>query len=199
MNKGELITLVADYAHRTDQQTINKISGFIDLATKRIGRDLKAQENTIVLDPYTPVQGAGNVAPLPADYRHMKEISYKQGVSRVQLRSASVDKLTRYRDTANSSLFYKIHGFDIEIKPFSARDYRLIYYANPAALVNDEDENEVLTAYPYLYLYAALVEMFFYVQQGGGMTQALETYTSEITETNRQSANADAGAQLTMG
>ncbi len=198
MNLGELKTLVQDYAHRTDPATINKIGGFIDLATARIGRDLQSLENTIILDPFNPV-ASGTIAPLPDDYRHMKEISYKQGIARVQLRGGSVDTLSKYRDTSDSSLFYKIHGRNIEIKPFSTRDYRLIYYASPVPLVDDEDDNAVLDAYPYLYLYAALVEMFFYVQQGGGMTQALETYTSEITETNRQASNAEAGAQLTMG
>lgn len=196
MNFGELKTLVADYGHRTDQQTVNKIPGFIDLATKRIGRDLMGQVNTIILDPFQPASG---MAPLPDDYRNMKEISWLQATRRVQLKSGSVDTLANYTATADAALFYKVQGLSIEIKPFSARDYRLIYYAQPAALVNDEDTNLVLDAYPYLYLYASLVELWFYVQNGGAQQSSLETYTSEITETNRQSANAAAGGQLTIG
>ena len=75
----------------------------------------------------------------------------------------------------------------------------MIYFSNPSALVIDTDTNDVLTNYPYLYLYAALVEGFFYTQDAGGREKALENYTSEVSELNRQSANADAGAQLTMG
>jgi len=196
LNFGELKTLVADYGHRTDPQTISRIGGFVDLATRRIGRDLTAQENTTILDPFQPVSG---MAPLPADYRTMKEISYLQATQRRQLKSASVDTLAKYAATANAALFYKVHGLFIELKPFATRDYRLIYYNSPAALVDDEDENQVLTEYPFLYLYASLVELWFYVQNGGAYTSSLETYTSEINETNRQSLNAAAGAQLTIG
>ena len=196
MDFGELKTLVADYGHRTDPQTINRIPGFIDLATKRIGRDLMAQENTTILDPYQPTSG---MAPLPDDYRNMKEISYAQATSRIQLKSGSVDTLAKFAATGNLALFYKVQGMSIEIKPFATRDYRLIYYAAPAVLVDDSDTNKVLTEYPFLYLYASLVELWFYVQNGGAYTSSLETYTSEITETNRQSQNAAAGAQLTIG
>ena len=194
MNNQELQQLIADYLHRTDLAAL--IPTWIDMARQRIGRDLRSQYNQVVLDPFSTT---AQISPLPADYRGMKEISYTQGVARIQLRGGSVDALAAYAQTGIGTRWYRVDGMNIETVPYQARDYRMIYFSNPSALVVDTDTNDVLTNYPYLYLYAALVEGFFYTQDAGGREKALENYTSEVSELNRQSANADAGAQLTMG
>ena len=194
MNYGELKTLVSDYLHRTDLD--GKIPGFIDMATQRIGRNLRSQENTTILEPFQPT--TLDLA-LPADYRGMKEISYLVGVRRIQLRSANVDKMSAFAQSGELSQFYRINGLFVEIVPFSARDYRLIYYNAPVALVNDEDTNAILTAYPYLYVYGAMVEAMFYIRDFQAREGAVATFTSEIDELNMMSSNADTGAQMTMG
>lgn len=193
MNLGELKTLVADYMHRTNLDS--KIPGFIQMATERIGRNLRSQENTTTLFPYDPsTDGA-----LPVDYRGMKEISYLTGERRIQLRGANVDVMSMYAQTGVGSQFYKVNGLYIDIVPFLSRDYRLIYYNAPAALVDDEDTNAILTAYPYLYVYGALVEAMFYIRDFQAREGAIATFASEIDELNMMSSNADTGAQMTMG
>ena len=194
MNNAELQQLIADYLHRTDLNAL--IPAWIDMTRQRIGRDLRSQYNQVVLAPFT---STGQISPLPADYRGMKELSYTQGQARIQLRAASVDAMAAYAQTGVGTRWYRIDGMNIELVPYQERDYRLIYYNAPSALTEDDSTNDVLTNYPYLYLYGALVEGFFYTQDGGGHQKALENYTSEVSELNRQSANADAGAQLTMG
>lgn len=193
MTYGELKALVADYMHRSNLE--DKIPGFIDFAGARIGRNLRSQENTTVVALSPTTQNF----PLPADYRGMREISYVTGGTRIQLRSATVDKLSTVEQTGQFSLFYRINGLSIEIVPFVARDFKLVYYNAPAQLVDDAETNAVLDAYPYLYVYGAMLEAMFYIRDFRAREGALATFTSEIDELNLMTANADVGAQMTIG
>lgn len=194
-DKNTLKLEVAAYLHRTDLD--DRLDGFVDLATKRIGRDLRSMENQIILDPF---EVSDQLPELPDDYRALKELSYKFGNRVVQVLSGSALVLAEFQDTAVTPKKYRVHGTRIEIKPFSARDYRLIYWQEPAELVDDGDTNPVLDHYPYLYLYACLVEGNFYVQNGGARELSLSTYQGEIEQINLRSASSDAGGSpLTIG
>ena len=193
MNLGELKTLLAEYMHRDDLTDV--LGGFISLATQRIGRDLKSQFNQIILDPFEPTTP---IFDLPSDYRGMKDLSYSQGEVQVELHAANQSSVKAFQSTGARPMVYSVIGTRIEIRPFQAKEFRLIYYNAPQDLVAADDTNEVLTNYPYLYLYASLVEAFFYTQDGGGRDQALQTYSAEVEAVNTQSANADAGARISI-
>ena len=102
MNNQELQQLIADYLHRTDLAAL--LPTWIDMARQRIGRDLRSQYNQVVLDPFSTT---AQISPLPADYRGMKEISYTQGVARIQLRGGSVDALAAYAQTGIGTRWYR--------------------------------------------------------------------------------------------
>ena len=200
MNRGELETLIAKYIHRDDLGSgagnEDVIGGFIDLATIRIGRDLRSAENETIVDPFNP---ADQVSPLPSDFQNVRDISYLSGAQRVVLKAKSPGTLAAFPQTGSSPAFYRVIGKEIEITPFQAKDFRLIYFNAPAALTDTSSENDILTAYPQLYLYASLIEAYFFTQDAGGHTLATETYVSEVETENLRTMKADAGDRPSMG
>jgi len=193
MNRGELELLVAGYLHRDN--LAGDIPGFITLATARIGRDLRSQENQIILDPFQPLTG---ISALPADYRGLKGLSYLNGGKRVDLVTATQCVIASFTQEASRPQVYNVIGKSIEIRPFSPLDFRLIYFNAPADLVDTESTNAVLTAYPYIYLYGALIEGFTFTQDGGGRDVVLGTFGEEVALINKQSEKADTGARPRM-
>ena len=188
MNRGELETLVAEYIHRTDLGA--QIPGFIELATARIGRDLRSAENETVVDPFSPLT---QVSDLPADFQNMRDISWTTGQGRIVLKASSPVAMGRFPQTGNAPNFYRLIGKQIEITPYQAKDFRLVYFNAPADLTTTASENAILTAYPQLYLYGSLIEAYFFTQDGGGHKLAADTYTAEVSVENNRTEKADAG------
>ena len=196
MNRGDLETKIAAYIHRTDSELLDEIPGFIDLATNRIGRDLRSAENQTILEPFAP---ADQVSDLPDDFRAVRDISYLQGAARVVLRSSSPVGMSRFQQTGNRPTFYRLIGKSIEITPFQAKEFRLVYFNAPAALETETSENKILTAYEQIYLYASLIEAYFFTQDAGGRDLAASTYTSEVEAENLRTSKADAGDRPAIG
>jgi hypothetical protein len=188
MNRGELETLIAQYIHRDDLGP--NIPGFIDLATSRIARDLRSAENETVLDPYEPTT---QISDLPDDFQSIRDISWGTGAGRVALKASSPAQMGIYPQTGSSPVFYRVIGKQIEITPFQAKEFRLVYFNAPADLVDDASENKILTAYPAIYLYASLIEAYFFTQDAGGHGLASETYSSEVAIENTRTTKADSG------
>ena len=189
-DKADLVTLVESYIHRADSTVDNNIGQWIDFATARIGRDLRSQENLVSVD-LTPV---ANPVVLPVDFRAIKVIQYPaDGNADISLRSVPAPTIARITNTGSSPALYSISGFDMTVKPFQAKVFTLTYWQEPKALVTDPDENDVLTAYPYIYLYAVLIEANAWLQDFTIRSQWVATYNGEIALTNEQSQSADVG------
>ncbi len=189
-DKADLVTLVESYIHRADSSVDNNIGNWIDFATARIGRDLRSQENLLTVD-LTPV---ANPVVLPDDFRAIKVIQYPaDGNANVSLRSVPEPTIARITNTGSSPALYAVSGFNMTIKPFQAKTFALTYWQEPGALVADSDENDVLNAYPYIYLYAVLIEAQSWLQDFTQRSQWVATYTGEVALTNEQSQSADVG------
>ena len=189
-DKSDLVTLVESYMHRADSTLDNNIGTWINFATSRIGRDLRSQfnEETVILSPLA------NPVDLPADYRAMKVITYPgDGNASIALRSVPPATIARITNTGSSPALYSVTGFEATIKPFQAKDFTTSYWKEPAGLAVDTDENDVLNAYPYIYLYAVLIEGSAWLQDFTARSSWLATYSSEVALINEQSQSADLG------
>ena len=191
MNRGELEALVAKYMHRTDLAA--DIPGFVDLATQRLGRMLKSQVNEISVD-HQPTE---NPSDLPADFRGMRAVYSLEDRGPVALQSQSISRITRFANSGSPAA-YNIQGKQILIKPFRAGTYELHYFAEPAALGSPSSENAVLDEYPYLYLYASLVEANIFVKDPDQANAMLNILTSEVFDVNAMSGAARAGGNPQM-
>jgi len=189
-DKAGLVSLVESYIHRADSTVDDNIGLWIDFATARIGRDLRSQENILTVD-LTPV---ANPVVLPDDFRAIKVIQYPaDGNADISLRSVPAPTIARITNTGSSPALYSVSGLNMTIKPFQAKVFSVTYWQEPAALVADADENDVLTAYPYIYLYAVLIEAQAWLQDFTQRSQWVATYTGEVALVNEQSQSADVG------
>lgn len=189
----DLANNVAGYLHRTD--ITSQILDFITLATKRIGRELRSSENEVsaVFTMVTNPQG------LPADFRSLREIYYQSNGGNTELRATSLQELARNSfPPGGKPRFYSIQGTVLKTAPTSLMDYQILYFAEPAALVNDTDTNSVLQVYPDLYLYATLMEAYFYTQDGDLFSAAQQTYRAQLKQINIVSESARVGAAPAM-
>jgi hypothetical protein len=181
MTRAELAQLVADYLHRDDMGGI--IPKFIDLATVRLGRDLTSLEN----EAQATISATANPIDLPADFKSIRELTYGNGSNPIYLQSVGRSRIHRYG--SGKPIAYSITGLKATIGPFSAGDYGIIYYQEPAALTSNSSTNAVLEAHPQLYLYATLLEAHTYTQDFELRAQALSTYQGELAGVNSK-ANA---------
>lgn len=187
MNRGELETLIAQYMHRNDL-TAN-IPGFIDMATQRIGRTLRSQINEVSLT----LGMTANPTPLPDDFRGMRTVLSEQDRGPNPLRAVSPTQLAR-ASSIGTPAFYAVAGKTITVQPFTAGNLLIDYWAEPAALTTPSSTNSVLTEYPYLYLYAALVEAAIFVDDTQKAGDMAGVFNNEISEVNQMSADANSGA-----
>ena len=191
MDRDELVALIVSYAHRSDASVDNNIVQFIDFATKRIGRDLRSQFNTVTRDP---VVGTENPIPLGDDFREMRIASYPlDGGSRVDLKSVPVHLLERVTGTGSTPRVYSVSGTDMTLKPFQQKVITITAWVEPPALDAGDAENDVLTNYPFVYLYSSLLELWTWTQDPGLRAEALAMYTSELVLINAQSSSSDLG------
>lgn len=191
MTQGELVTLVESYAHRSDASLDSNIGTFINFATKRIGRDLRSQFNTVRRDP---VVGTENPIPLGEDFREMRIASYPlDGGGSVDMKSAPAHLWERVRGSGQTPRVFMVVGTDMYIKPFQVKVFTTTVWVEPEALDSAGATNDVLEQYEYLYLYATLIEVYTWTQDPALRAEALGNYTSEKDLINEQSAASDMG------
>lgn len=191
MDRDALVTLIESYAHRNDSSVDNNIVQFIDFTTQRIGRDLRSQFNTVTRDP---VVGSENPIPLGDDFREMRIASYPlDGGSRVDLKSVPVHLLERVTGAGQTPRVFTVVGTDMIVKPFQVKVFTVTVWVEPPALDAGDSENDVLTHYPMLYLYGALIELWSWTQDVGLRELALSDYNAEKNLINEQSAASDLG------
>jgi hypothetical protein len=146
---------IAAYLNRDDLTAV--IPDFIIAANNRIGRRLR------VADMETTATGSltDGAAALPDDFIELRRVE-NVGSSRNSVLTpltpgaAGVDY--EY-NTAGVPNHYTITGNTITTYPNAGDgELRIIYYAKPPALSDDEPTNWLLTKAPEIYLYASLIE-----------------------------------------
>lgn len=191
MDRDELVTLIESYAHRNDGSVDNNIVSFIDFTTKRLGRDLRSQFNTVQRDP---VVGSANPVPLGADFRELRIASYPLDAGgSVDLKSVPFHLFERVTGSGTTPRVIAVVGTDMFVKPFQVKVYTVTIWVEPPELLSGTAENDVLTNYPFLYLYGALIELWTWVQDPGLRDMALANYNAEVGLINAQSASSDLG------
>ncbi len=187
MNRGELEALAASYMHRTD--LAGNIPGFISLATARLARDLRSVFN----ETFEEISVAADPTPLPDDFRAMRSIAQNTNGGSTSLRYVGAHEITKYRNNDGQAMVYTIRGREMQIRPYQAGTYTVDYYNAPAALTTTADTNDVLENYPYLYLYATLIEGYIFIQDESMAASMLNIYSTELEAVNAESKKSRTG------
>ena len=191
----ELIDTVADYGHRSDL-TDQIGDTFIPFASLRLGQSLKSIENEVVVT----LQPTANPFELPDDYGSIRSLEFLQAGGPRTLRSTGRHDINRFSTTTGTGGFprvYNVLGGKIDARPFLAGDYDLNYYSVPK-LDAINTTNDVLDAFPNLYLYASLIEFHTWTQDREQRETVLKTFVDEVGLINRNAERGryDAPAQI---
>lgn len=181
-NYGELKTEVEDYTHRTDLTA--KIPLFIQLAESRINSDLE----DYAMEKRADLVVSERLTDLPADMRKILNIEVPISGGRqalMPLSQVQMDTLYSFI-TSGTPKNYALFGDQIEIQPTPGEEttFDLLYQYRLAGFSADEETNNILTKYPNIYLYAALLEYALYVQADERLPAFKDAYGAEVARIN---------------
>lgn len=153
---SELQAEIADYLGRPD--LTSKIVGFITLAEKRFNRELRLRIMEKLDNSLNTAAGVQSVA-LPADFLEMRQVTLTANPP-TPLAYITPDRFAIRAGEGGQPTAYSIIGQSLYLAPVpdAAYDISLTYYASVPALSDAAPTNDLLTYYPDIYLYGALVE-----------------------------------------
>ncbi|MCK5319403.1 MAG: hypothetical protein KAJ55_15940, partial [Anaerolineales bacterium] len=173
-------------------------------AHARIMRDLRAPEmlvfgnfieTQIIAGATGPIVDGPFVIELPENFIDIREISYSTGSRRINLKLVGRHQLNRFQSAGGSPAVYSLLGGAVaagapllQVAPSGQPDtiYDVWFYAELVA-PSPGTTNELITRYPYLYLYGALSEAFTFTQDETGIAISSQTYINEIDVVNNRS------------
>lgn len=181
-NYGELKAEVQSYLNRDDPEVIAAIPLMIELAERKIYRQVRVPENEKVMILTPPPGTAIKVLTKPADYAETKLLT---------LGTTKLDRITSQRYYTLDQYEGRPHSFTRVVTQFvlypssNAVDeaVTLYYWADfTGQLVNDDDTNPILDIMPDLYLYGALLESMPFIKNDERMPvwQAMYTGTLDL-------------------
>ncbi len=194
LDRSTLITEFEAYIKRSFN--IDRQDTFVQLAHDRIFRDIRPQENVVMatLVPTAPL------IDLPADFIDVRELSAQNGKRRVVLSSVGRHRFALSVSQTGFPVVYSIIGNQIEVAPITLpASFTLWYWRKFPQLVNPTDTNIILTSFPYLYLYAMLIEGSVYIQDDTMRGIAVQTYLQEVGDVNNQADRSRFGEAPVIG
>ena len=190
-NYAELKTGIRNWLHRTN--LTERIPEFIALAEAKINRIAQVQamekEASLVFAP-----GARS-APLPAGFTS-PIAAWLDGSPPAQLVGRVPEDMPR-GDTAGAPSFWCIDGTTLAVdRPADVTRTVTLRYRGGFTLTDDNPTNAVLTKYPDLYLYGALLQAAPYIRNAQDFNVWQAFYQSAVLEVNQTESRARAAAPL---
>lgn len=194
---------IKQWCARTQDQTFNnQIETFISFAEERIWngvgdvRDpmyspaLRVKEMS-VLTTVTMASSAGTIPDGSLGIRRLSRTGDTIGLE--YLAPDAFARRYAVSDTGQP-LFYTIEGSQLRVAPAGwAGDLNLLHYAKPAGISSSNPTNDMLTAYPLLYLSASLFEAFSFIRNGDMASSWLAKYRSQASGINRSASKVRHG------
>ncbi len=196
MNYGQLKTNVASWTNRNDLTAL--MDTFVLLAEDKIFngaedlgvRPLHVQAMLTTVSPFSN--------PLPANLTDIERVSwFVSGTVKKSLDFVPLRDIGEYEGEAGSPQYYSVRGNTLVYGPTFGNDVELIYYARPAAMVLDADQNFLLAAAPTVYLYGCLLEAAGYLQDEAGVARYGAAFRNAMRSyQNQDDQMATSGATL---
>lgn len=160
---SDLKTSLENWSHRSD--LTSQLSDFIYLAERKISNNIISRK--LQTSSSLPTSVGVNYVTLPSDYNSLKTIQLTSSYN-TPLELISDIKMLESNSQNNQGRpqYYCIENQKIILSPIPDSVYSIdiVYYQDIPALSNSNTTNWVLTSYPYVYLYGALVELCTYVR-----------------------------------
>lgn len=198
-NYGELKTAVQTYAKRSTSAFVDNLPTFVMRAHVVLLRDL----NIPLLQATTDLTiNAERVSP-PSDFRAVQRLSIDAdwdnplSPTSIELRLRASVKYTPGRPRV-----FALEGDKLAFGPVPDMTYtgKLLYKRALPFFTSDLSTNDLLTRYPYAYLYGALAEAYGFDKFDEDQAKYEALFRSEIDSINRaEQANAMSGGVLQPG
>ena len=167
MTYGELKTLLAGYLHRKDLTAM--IPNFVTLAQARLNHDIRH----IMMNGASSIQaiaGTANIT-LPSDFLHFVRLQVPNAGGYRSLRQQTLEQNATFNESYGGGTgvprYYAIVNMRLaELAPTPEESVTLtcVYRRRLAAFSGDTATDDILTAFPNAYVYAAMVEATPYIQ-----------------------------------
>ncbi len=193
MNYGELKQAILDDTHRPALST--HVARFVRQCEGMIRRDLRGyimRYNIVEADRET-----NGVYNLPDGVLEIRRIipSSRQGDA---LDRVGPGQIRRLSTTADVVQYAQNGDGTIEFRgvPAEFDIFQMIYYGMPAALVDDTDENDLLTDHETLYMSGSKFFLYLHTQDGELASYELDIFTSIMKTLNDSKARELGGATI---
>jgi len=193
VNFGDLKTAIATDTHRTN--LTSEIPRFVRQCEGMIRRDLTAYPlSTTLTDADRVSDGVYNLPDYALEIRHIM-LQGRQGDGLVQVSPGQIRRL----DAAADVLQYARYGNGtIELRgvPSTSDVFDLLYYGTPAPLVNNSDENDLLTDHETLYMAGSKFYLYINTQDLELAETELQIFNGVIETLNKQMSRKIGGASI---
>jgi hypothetical protein len=190
--------LVADVSEFTPGTIEGAVQRAISKAERRIIRRLKTKD----FETSTTISTVGSTETitLPTDYVMAKALILQTNPNVVLQQK---DLSTLVNDSPNTGTgipsAYAAYGPSLYLRPIpsSVQSLKLFYYASPSALSDSNTSNTLLTKYPDLLLYGALIELTAHIEDDGRIQVWKGAFDEAIKDiTNDNTLNRWSGAPI---
>ena len=191
LNRTDLVATVSEYTPGAIEGAVQR---GISKAERRIVRRLRTRE----FETSTTIStvGAVETITIPTDFIMAKSLVLQTNPAVVLAQKDMTQLVTDYPATSTGQPnSFSAFGTSFYLRPIpaSAQDIKLFYFAAPTALSDSNTSNTLLTKYPDLLLYGALIELTAHVENDdriqvwkGAFDEAIKDITNDNT-TNRWS------------
>lgn len=181
-NLEQLKTALASWSERSDLSA--QLEDFVSYAHQEIARTLRASVNT----SSATVSVTGEVVAAPTRFRALKRVYLNTSPRREVLVTSADNRaaLTARYSARAYPTHVSVEGGNLAFgpEPTAVVDAMVLYYAEPAPLTTAVSTNDVLTRYPFMYLYGALAELFRYIEDADQADRYENRFRGLITDTN---------------
>jgi len=187
---SELQSAVADFLNRDDLAAV--VPTFISLAEARINRELRHFD----MEARSSLTIDGRYVDVPADWAETVRIHATFSGTTYDLELISQNDMAQMResgaDATGRPQFYALTAGQIEVFPTPGESYtgEIVYYARIPSLSDGNTTNWLLTKYPDIYLYGALVHSAPYLDEDARAQTWAALYQSAVDAANMESDKA---------
>lgn len=192
MDYSSLKANIASWLNRSDLSS--EIDTFIDLAEADMMRKLRHWR----MEARTTLSVSGQYTDLPADFIEAQRVVASASAP-VRMELMARGEMQQLREAANDTggtpQYYAITGGQLEVYPSPDATYSvdLAYLQRPADLDDTDTTNWVITYYPDIYLYGALVHSAPFLMDDPRLAIWQGLYEKALAEANFESDRARYG------
>lgn len=181
---SELKTSIANYLNRSDLTSV--IPDFITLTEAKLNRVLRLRVMQKRVSTTTTASDA--FVDLPSDFLEMVQFFVDSNPNSVLDYVSPTDiEINNVNETSGKPASYTIMGSEIKLNPIPDSTYtlKLTYFSKIPALSDSNTTNYILSNYPQVYLYGALVEAQPYIINDERLPTWLTLYNEAVQLINR--------------